>query len=137
MRIASLNNKTSIALLAAVIALTVVIAALLLWHFTGLQYKGNISVIEITEQEGNSITFKNYTIVLKEDFDWDKASENDRIGTAKYAVKKATKLALKAEAGNYNVIGLTNKDRQPVFLYVNGGNISLYLNGVNDQEIKQ
>ncbi|MDR2109350.1 MAG: hypothetical protein LBP28_07855 [Coriobacteriales bacterium] len=118
-------STISLLLLSAVLALIVGISAF------APAFAGSISDIEVATQQTSGATTTNYMPILAEGINWADLSDDERAGTARYAVNSAAKLAEQNGVTDFNVMGISPTDKQPVFLYTGGKTLSIHLDGTS------
>jgi hypothetical protein len=125
------NSKRKGSLYLPLILLLIVAAAVSVfigfYAFSG-GFARNISTIETTIQDNNGAPSTNYIPVLAETVNWDLLSEDDRLGTARYAINKSIAQAETDGVSIFAVMGVrANRPDSPVFLYTGGESLVLYV----------
>jgi len=105
--------------IAVVLVVVLVIAGVLLFNSGSSRYQKNISGIETTTQQMGGATITNYITLVAENINWTEISEDERAGTARYAVNHIIERAQEEGVSNFNILGMSEPDRQTLFLYTN------------------
>ncbi|MCL2808221.1 MAG: hypothetical protein FWD27_08760 [Coriobacteriia bacterium] len=129
------SNKKPLLIVAivAVLVLALVITGVLLFN-SGSRYQKNISTIETTTQQMGGATITNYITLVAENVNWEELSADERAGTARYAVNLVINRAQEEGVSSFNILGMSEPNRQTLFLYTSSGEETITL-FVGDEQV--